>query len=192
MSLAKLWAYFTLGAMGIVWEEASPLLGGLAARARHLHLSLVIAWVAGGTWVAGILLYYLGRWRSTWVRQRWPGARPMVLRAFQLVRRHPWRSSLATRFAFGLRLTIPFACGAARVKMLVFFIGSAISSVAWSAFYTHIGWGFGEASLRLLGHLRRYERTLAIIIVVFVLVMFFVLRKRHVGEEVVEVLGGHE
>ena len=35
----RLWAYLTLGATGIITEEATPLIGGLAAHDRRLHLS---------------------------------------------------------------------------------------------------------------------------------------------------------
>src|SRR3954471_18607369 len=109
--LARLWLYISLGAMGIVWEEASPLIGGLAAHNRHLRLSVVIVAVALGTWIPTVLLYFLGRWRGTRVRKRWPKWRPLIIRSVKVVRRHPWRASLAVRWAWGLRLPLPFACG---------------------------------------------------------------------------------
>ena len=187
--LERLWTYITLGATSIVTEEAAPLIGGLAARARHLSFTGVATAVAVGSWVADILLYYLGRWRGDWVRRRWPNARNFLLRALRLVRRHPWRSSLAVRYAFGLRLTLPIACGAARVPLWLYAVGSGISAASWAFLFTLIGWGFGEAALRLLGHLRRYEKWIALGIVVGLILMFFVMRRRHVADEVVEVLG---
>src|SRR5436305_15044350 len=112
--LERLWAYLTLGATGIITEEATPLIGRLAAHNRHLRLSAVGMWVAGGTWLAGIGLYYFGRWRGDWARRRWANLRRFLLRAFRIVRRHPWRSSLAVRWAHGLWLPLPIACGEAR------------------------------------------------------------------------------
>jgi membrane protein DedA with SNARE-associated domain len=187
--LERLWTYATLGATAIITEEANPLIGGLAARARHLSFAGVSIAVATGSWIADIGLYYLGRWRGDWVRRRWPNARAFLLRALRLVRRHPWRSSLAVRYAFGLRLTLPVACGAARIPLWLYVVGSGISAVSWSLLFTLIGWGFGEAALRLLGHLRRYEKWIALGIVVGLIVMYFVMRRRHVADEVVEVLG---
>src|SRR5215813_13181956 len=99
----RVWAYLPLGATGIITEEATPLIGGLAARSRNLELGAVGMWVAGGTWLAGLGLYYIGRLRSGWARRRWPRLRLVMIRAFKIVRRHPWRSSLAVRWAFGLR-----------------------------------------------------------------------------------------
>jgi len=186
--LERLWAYLTLGATGIITEEATPLIGGLAAHNRHLRLEAVGMWVAGGTWLAGIGLYYFGRWRGDWARRRWPNVRRFMLRAFKIVRRHPWRSSLAVRWAYGLRLTLPIACGAARVPLAIYLIGSAVSCLTWSFIFTLLGWGFGRTALIVLGHVRRYENFLIAAIVIALAVAFWVMRKRHVEDEVVEVL----
>jgi membrane protein DedA with SNARE-associated domain len=184
----QLWAYITLAATGIITEEATPLIGGLAAHDGRLHLTLVGLWVSGGTWAADIGLYYVGRWRGEWARQRWPHLRSVMVRAFRLVRRHPWRCSLAVRWAYGLRLTLPIACGAARVPIWLYAIGAAFSSITWSFAFTLIGWAFGRTTLIVLGHVRRYENVLVAAILIGLAVVFWVMRKRHVEEEVVEVL----
>jgi membrane protein DedA with SNARE-associated domain len=154
----------------------------------HLSLVAVGAWITAGTWAAHILLYFLGRWRGDWVRRRWPSLRVFMLRVFRVVRRHPWRCALAVRFAYGLRLTLPLACGAARVPLWLYVVGSGISALVWSYLFTLAGWGFGEASLRILGHMRRYEVKIALGIVIAVIALFYLMRKRHVEEEVVDAL----
>ena len=186
--LERLWAYLTLGATGIITEEATPLIGGLAAHNRHLRLTAVAMWVAGGTWLASIGLYYFGRWRGDWARRRWPNLRRFLLRAFKIVRRHPWRSSLAVRWAYGLRLTLPIACGAARLPLPIYLIGSAVSCLTWSIIFTVLGWGFGRTTLIVVGHVRRYEKYLVAAIIVGVALAFWLVRKKHVEDEVVEVL----
>jgi membrane protein DedA with SNARE-associated domain len=184
----RLWAYLSLGATGIITEEATPLIGGLAAHNRHLHVLAVGMWVAAGTWLACLGLYYIGRKRGDWARRRWPKLRTVTLRAFKIVRRHPWRSSLAVRWAYGLRLTLPIACGAARVPLWIFAIGSAVSALTWSFVFTLLGWAFGRTTLIVLGHVRRYENQLIVAIVVIMLIVFLIMRQRHVEDEVVEVL----
>ena len=124
--MQRLWAYITLAATGIVTEEASPLVGGLMAHDGHLKLVAVGAWITAGTWIADILLYYLGRWRGDWLRDRWPKLRAFMLRVFAVVRRHPYRCSLAVRWAYGLRLTLPLACGAARVPFWLYAVSAVI------------------------------------------------------------------
>lgn len=111
-----------------------------------------------------------------------------MLRAFKIVRRHPWRSSLAVRWAYGLRLTLPIACGAARLPLPVFLVGSAISCLTWSYCFAVLGWLFGRTALLVLGHVRRYENYLIVVIVLGLAAGFWLMRRKHVEDEVVEVL----
>jgi membrane protein DedA with SNARE-associated domain len=132
-ALRRLWAYVTLGATGIITEEATPLIGGLAAHDRYLRLSMVMFSVAVGTWIADLGLYYVGRWRGRWARQRWPRLRTWMVRTFKIVRRHPWRVSIAVRW--GLRPTADAAdrlWSGRGVPLPVYLIGSAISCATWS------------------------------------------------------------
>ena len=186
--LRRTWEYILLALSGIVTEEATPLIGGLRVHTGHLKLFPVMFWVAAGTWTAHIGLYYLGRWRSEWVQRRFPRARVLVQRVLDVVRRHPWRSSLAVRFAYGLRLTLPIACGAAHVPLRIYVPGSGISAAVWSVLFTLLGWGLGETTMIVVGHVRRYEKWIAIAILVVILVALYAMRRRHVEEEVVEVL----
>jgi membrane protein DedA with SNARE-associated domain len=187
-ALHRLWAYLALGVSSVLTEEAAPLIGGLAAHDRKLGVVSVGTWIAAGSWSGDIVLYYLGRWRSQWLRRRWPKLRAFVLRTFKVVRRHPWRASLAVRFAYGLRFTLPIACGAARVPLTVYLIGSAISAVVWAFLFTAAGWWFGQAMLSVLGHVRRYEQPLFALIVVVLAIVFWIMHKRHVEDETVHVL----
>jgi membrane protein DedA with SNARE-associated domain len=184
----RLWWYVSLAATGIFTEEATPLIGGLAAHDGHIRLSIAGFAASLGIWGYGLLLYWIGRWRGAWVRQRFPGTRPMMLRALKVVRRHPWRTSLGVRFAYGLRLVLPMACGAARVPLLVYFIATAISSLAWGYLFTVLGWGFGEGILLVLNHVKRYEWYLVIAILIAVGIGFWYARRRHLEERSLEVL----
>lgn len=186
--LERMWAYITLGAMGIVWEEASPLLGGVAAFDRNLDLVSVINAVALGTWIAGILLYFAGRVYGRWLRKSWRAARPMILRSVALVRRHPWRASLAVRFAYGLRIALPIACGVARLRLPIYLIGSAISCIVWSLVFTLIGWSLGNTTERLVGHVREYEWLVGLVFVAIMVLGFWVFRRRNQAGKTVRVL----
>jgi membrane protein DedA with SNARE-associated domain len=184
----RLWWYTSLGATAIVTEEATSLFGGLLAHDGHIRLLTAGFAVSVGSWTADIILYYLGRWRGSWVRRKFPGARRVLLRALKVVRRHPWRSSMAVRWAYGLRLTLPIACGAARVPIVIYFIGAAISALTWGYFFTLLGWGFGETTMLVLGHVKRYEKYLVVVILIASLIALMVMRKRHVANRSVELL----
>lgn len=186
--LERLWAYVTLGAMGSLWGEASPLLGGLAAHDRNLQLWSVLLAVSLGTWLGQILFYVLGRWRGRWVRKRFRAVRPLILRSVAVVRRHPWRASLASRFAYGVRIALPIACGVGRIPIGIYAIGTAVSCVVWSLVFTVVGWSLGRATERFLGHVREFEGIIAAALVIAVLIAFLILRRRHVEDKTVEVL----
>jgi membrane protein DedA with SNARE-associated domain len=182
------WAYVWLGALGFVWEEASPLFGGLAAHDRNLRLLPVIFAVAFGTWAAGLLLYFFGRSRGRWLRKRWPRFRKLILRSVALVRRHPWRASLAVRFAYGLRLPLPIACGIARVPLFVFSIGTAVSCIVWSLAFSVLGWGLGRTTETLIHHVRQYEPVIGAVLVLAMGIGFIIVQRRRVAERTARVL----
>jgi membrane protein DedA with SNARE-associated domain len=179
MSLAeRLWKYTALGATSIVGEEANPILGGIAVRHGGAGLFGVIAAVMLGTWAASILLYYIGRWRIDWVRARWPDKRRLLTGALMIVRRNPWRASLAVRFAWGLRLPLPIACGAARVPFSLYVVATGISSLVWGVTFTLLGFALGRTALRALMFTQRMDVRLAIVAVVLTIVLAMMVRKR--------------
>src|SRR5258705_11110715 len=148
--LERLWKYTALGVTSIVFEEANPILGGIAARHGRAGLVGVVVAVAVGTWLASIALYFVGRWRIDWVRARWPDRRRLLTGPLTIVRRHPWRSTLAIRFASGLGLPLPIACGAARVPLSLYIVASGISCWLLALAFGYLGFAAGGAALRWL------------------------------------------
>ncbi len=134
------------------------------------------------------MLYYLGRWRGRWLRKRSPVLRRVILRALRVVRRHPWRASLAVRFAYGLRFTLPIACGAARLPVALYLIGSAISAFLWALAFAAAGWVVGRTTRALGWHPRVHELPFIIALLVVGIVIYLVARRRHVEDRTVEVL----
>jgi membrane protein DedA with SNARE-associated domain len=190
--LARLWKYAVLGASSIVFEEANPIFGGIAARHARLGVLGVIISVAIGTWIASIALYLIGRWRIDWVRARWPDRQRLLDGALEIVRRHPWRASLAVRFAYGLRLPVPIACGAARLPLILYVIASGISCWAWATLFTLLGWKAGGAALALLGFTTRYDVRLGFIAIALTVALVVMRRRRLIAERTAHVLAGED
>lgn len=190
--LQRLWKYVVLGLTSIVFEEANPIFGGIAARHGRLGLVGVITAVAVGTWLPSIALYFVGRWRIEWVRTRWPDRQRLLDGALAVVNRHPWRASLAVRFAYGLRLPLPIACGAARLALPVYVVASGISCWVWSALFVLLGWKAGGAALALLGFTTRYDVRLGFIAIVLIATLFFMRRRRLIAERTAHVLSGED
>ncbi|MEO8621723.1 MAG: VTT domain-containing protein [bacterium] len=188
--LEKLWKYTALGASSIVFEEANPIFGGIAARHGRAGMLGVVVAVALGTWVASILLYYVGLWRIDWVRARWPEKHRLLDAALAIVQRHPWRASLAVRFAYGLRLPLPIACGAARLPIGLYTLASGISCWVWAFVFAYTGLAFGGAAIRLLHFTQRLEVRLGVAAVLLLIALFFVVRRRFMAERTARVLAG--
>jgi membrane protein DedA with SNARE-associated domain len=186
--LERMWAYVTLGATGSFVGEASPLIGGLAAFDRRLHLLPVIAAVALGTWLGCLGFYFLGRWQGRRIRKRWPRLRPLIIRSIAIVRRHPWRASLASRFAYGLRIALPIACGIGHLPLAIYTIGTAVSAVVWATAFTVLGWALGRTTETLIGHVREYEPLVGAAVVLVVALFFLVTWRRRVAARTAHVL----
>lgn len=147
------WTYVVLGASAIVTEELAPIFGGIAAHEGALRLTSVIVSLTIGGWIATALLYLLGRWKWQVIRSRWPRTRAAGTVALRVVGRNPFTASFLVRLAFGLRLVLPLACGAARVPIPVFLTASFAGSLVWSVLYTILGYAIGEAAVQVVGRL---------------------------------------
>lgn len=188
--LEKLWKYTALGVTSIIMEEANPIFGGIAVRHGRAGMLGVIVAVALGTWVASIALYYVGRWRIDWVRARWPEKHKLLDGALRIVQRHPWRASLAVRFAYGLRIVLPIACGAARLPIILYTVASGISCWLWSIAFAYLGLAFGGAAMALLHFTGRLEVRLGVLVLILSIVLIFIMRRRFMAERTARVLSG--
>ena len=180
--MERLWKYTLLGSSSIVFEETNPIFGGIAARHGRADLLAVVVSVALGTWAASMALYYIGYWRIDWVRAKWPDKEALLESALRLVQRHPWRSALAVRFAYGLRLPLPIACGAARVPVGLYATASGISCWTWAIVFSYLGLAFGGAALTVLHFTRRLEVRLGMLALILLVVLYIIRRRRIAAE----------
>jgi membrane protein DedA with SNARE-associated domain len=147
--------------------------------------------VALGTWLASIALSFVGRWRIDWVRARFPDKRRLLTGALTIVRRHPWRSSLAIRFAYGLRLPLPIACGAARLPLSLYLLASAVSCAVWSVTFVALGYWASAPALAALRYTRRNDVRLALVAVLIAAGLIYTIRRRRrFAERTAHVLTG--
>ena len=159
------WTYVVLGASTIVAEELSAIFGGIAAHEGELQIARVLLSITLGGWAATTLLYMLGRWKWEFLRRRFPRVRATGTVALRVVRRNQLTASLLLRFAFGLRIVLPMACGAAKVPLYLYLPLSLIGSAAWTAVFTAIGYAAGEAAVQMLGHLDRAGEIIGAVVV---------------------------
>jgi membrane protein DedA with SNARE-associated domain len=117
---------------------------------------------------------------------------PLLDAALAIVERHPWRSSLAVRFAYGLRLPLPIACGAARVPLSLYATGAGISCWAWAIGFAYLGLAFGGAAIKLLLFTHMLEVRLGFIALLLLIILFFITRRRRVAERTARMPAGEK
>lgn len=194
-ALESLWKYTALGVTSILFEEANPIVGGVAARQGRLDLLAVVTAVAVGTWAASVALYYVGYWRIDWVRRRFPAKERLLDAALEIVTRNPWRASLAIRFAYWLRIPLPIACGAARLPISLYVLASGVSCWLWSVMFVALGYWASNAAMRALAFTKRTDvrvSAVAVVVVVALVVLFVRRRRRLFAERTAHVLTGDD
>lgn len=149
------WTYALLGLSAIVIEELAPVFGGIASHEGELQLVRVIVGVTLGGWLCTTVLYAAGRVKWDWIRKRFPRFRAAGTVALRVVARNPLTASFLVRFAFGLRIVLPLACGAARVPIATYLAASLLGSALWTTLFALIGYAAGEAAVRAVGHVGR-------------------------------------
>lgn len=159
------WTYVTLGLSSIITEELAPIFGGIAVHEQELRIQPVIVAITLGSWLATTLLYWAGRMKWEFLRRRFPKVRAAGTVALRVVQRNPWRASFLVRIAFGARIFLPMACGAARLRFPLYMVASLLGAIAWSVTFTLVGYAAGEAAMQVMGHLGRAGEIIGAVLV---------------------------
>lgn len=172
------WTYIVLGASAIITEELAPLFGGIAVHEGELRPVPLLVGITVGGWGATALLYAVGRLKWDAIRRRFPSTRATGTVALRVVRRNPMAASFLVRFAFGLRIVLPMACGAARVPLLVYLPVSLLGSAAWTAVFTAVGYVAGEAAVQAISHLGKVGKIVGAVVILIVVLGFLRWQRR--------------
>lgn len=172
------WTYTVLGASAIITEELAPIFGGIAVHEGELRLMPLIMAITLGGWIATALLYAVGRLKWETIRRRFPSTRATGTVALRVVRRNPLTASFFVRFAFGLRIVLPMASGAARVPLYLFLPVSLIGSLAWTVVFTLVGYVAGEAAVQAIGHLGKAGEIVGAVVVTIAVFAFLRWQRR--------------
>jgi membrane protein DedA with SNARE-associated domain len=177
------WTYVVLGLSSIITEELAPIFGGIAAHEGELQLDRVILAITFGGWGATALLYALGRLKWEWIRRRWPRTRATGTIALRVVGRNPVTASFLVRMAFGLRIVLPLACGAARVPIAIYLPASLLGSALWSTIFTLLGYAAGEAAVQVVGKLGRVGEIVGAVIMTALVFAFVWWRRKRIARK---------
>jgi len=155
--------------LGVALEgEAVLLAAALLAQRGFFRLPVVIAVAVAANALADQFYFRLARLRGRqWLEKRF-GRHPRYLQLIALVGRRAGLLLLASRFAYGLRIAIPAACGALGMGILAFTLLDLLAGVLWAVPMAALGFYAGGALGPLLEGVRRYEEGVALLLVVAV------------------------
>ena len=149
--------------VGVAFEgEAALLAASLLARRGFFHLPVVIAVAVAANSLADQAYFQLARRRGrAWLERRF-GQYPRYQRLIDLVSRRGGLLLVASRFAYGLRIAIPAACGAFGMRVLAFTALDLVAGLLWALPLASLGFYAGGALGPLLDGVRRYELAVAL------------------------------
>jgi len=153
--------------LGVAFEgEAVLLAAALLAARGFFRLPVVIAVAVAANTVADQAYFQLARLRGrAWLERRF-GSHPRYQQLIALVGRRGSWLLFASRFAYGLRIAIPAACGALGMGVVPFTLVDLLAGLVWAVPMGLAGYFAGGALAPLLEGVRRYEEAIALVLVV--------------------------
>jgi phosphatidylglycerol lysyltransferase len=148
---------------GIAVEgEAVLLAAGLLARHGFFRLPVVIAIAVAANTFADQFYFLLARQRGrAWFEKRF-GQSPRIQSLVAGMGRHAFPLLLLSRFAYGLRIAIPAACGVVGMGIVAFTLVDVVAGLLWAVPVAFLGYTAGGGLARLLESVHRYEVAIAV------------------------------
>lgn len=155
--------------LGVALEGEGVLLAAAVLASRgFFRLPVVIAVAVGANTFADQFYFQLARLRGrAWLERRF-GPHPRYRQLIGLVGRRGGLLLVASRFAYGLRIAIPVACGALGMGIVAFTLLDLLAGLLWALPMAALGYFAGGALGPLLEGVRRYEEAAALGLVVAV------------------------
>jgi phosphatidylglycerol lysyltransferase len=158
---------YALVFVGVAVEgEAVLLAAAFLAQRGFFRLPVLMAVALAANTFADQLYYRVARARGrAWLERRF-GRSPRYRRLVAAASRRGGWLLLASRFAYGLRIAIPAACGAVGMDVAAFTLIDLLAGALWVLPMAALGFLAGGATSVLATGVRRYEEAAALFLVV--------------------------
>jgi phosphatidylglycerol lysyltransferase len=167
-SLLLKYGYALVFAGVAVEGEAVLLAAALLAQRGFFRLPVLIAVALAANTLADQVYYRIARRRGrAWLEKRF-GRSARYRRLVDLATRRGGWLLVASRYAYGLRIAIPAACGAVGMPLVTFTVLDLVAGVLWAVPLGLAGYLAGSALGPLSTSVRRYEEATALFLVALV------------------------
>lgn len=151
--------------------ETTLVLGGLAAHDGYLELRFVFLIAILGAIIGDLLWFTLGRIWGVSILKRWPRLQKWAARPMGAISARPGLLSFLMRFFYGLRNVVPFSIGMSSISTKRFLVFNTAGAVVWGIILVGLGYFIGEALQGLVGHLKRIEFALVVIVLLIAAIL---------------------
>jgi len=181
-SLVEHYGYFAILIGTFLEGETIVVLAGFLAHRGYLSLEWVMLSAFAGTYAGDQLFYYIGKWRGTSILAKRPHWQLRSKRVFDLLHRHQVLVILGFRFLYGLRTVTPFLIGMSGVSPLRYLILNGLGATVWAIAVGLLGFALGQTVQLFLEHVKRYEITILVVIVLLAVGYWIYRWKRERGQ----------
>lgn len=137
------YGYFAI-LLAAFWEgEAVLITAGTLCGAGYLDWRLTILAAAIGGSAGDQIYFYIARERAARAINKSKRLRKWYPRISRIVLRHSTAAVLLSRFAAGLRITIPLVCATAGMPASKYSILNLVSGFAWASFWVMVMYQVG-------------------------------------------------
>lgn len=167
------WAVFC----GVFIEGPITLaLAGLLAHQGYLNIFAVCVTAFMATFMVVEISYFIGLVAGQYLLARWPFWRRNNARFAMLIERYKNTFMLGFRYFSGAHTVIPVAIGMGRMRPAYFTTMNAIGAMLWTLIYFLFGYFFGHAFELIIEDIKFHEKTIALVLVTALLVIYLVRR----------------
>ena len=178
--LIRNYGYLALVIGTFLEGETILIIAGMAAHEGLLDLHVAIAFAFVGSLSGDQVYFLIGRYKGDWLLKKRPKWKPNIEKVLKMLERHSTWLLLTFRFFYGLRNVTSFAVGMSRVRAWKFVILNTLGAMVWALSFGYGGYLFGEALVRVVEGVEKYEKRVLLGLVVLALVfwLFRVWRRR--------------
>jgi membrane protein DedA with SNARE-associated domain len=152
--LIEQYGYYALFIGTLCEGETILLLGGMAAKAGHLALPLVMLIAFCGSLLGDQIVFFIGRIYGRRFLAKRPRLAPRVHKIHRMLERHHTWLLIGFRFLYGLRNIIPLVIATSGVKTSRFIMLNIIGAALWAVTVSFLGYFIGTAVEAFLGKFR--------------------------------------
>lgn len=176
---------FGLGAIFVVClaeGESAAILGGFFAHQGLLKLWAVFLAAFAGAFGGDAFCFLLGRFFSGSAFVRRLSRNPKFAYAREMVRSHPMPYVMLNRYVYGFRVIGGVVAGLSGIKLPMFLLLNALSSLIWALLFVSLGYIFGLGAEQIVGAaFAKHERLLVGLVLVILVVAAAGLLSRKFG-----------